>query len=114
MLLVAVTGSAQRRVEVVVARSAFNNHADIAGFLVAHHANVNAATDEGMRPLFVTAYKGYAEIVRLLLAGGAQSDTIDPGGGDALWAARMNGHHEIVNLLEANRAEPGRLLPDMH
>jgi hypothetical protein len=68
----------------------------------------------GMRPLFVTAYKGYAEIVRLLLAGGAQSDTIDPGGGDALWAARMNGHHEIVNLLEANRAEPGRLLPDMH
>jgi ankyrin repeat protein len=67
-----------------------------------------------MRSLFVAAYKGYAEVVRLLLAGGAQSDAIDPGGRDALWAARMNGHNEIVKLLEANRAEPGRLLQDMH
>jgi len=62
--------------------------------------NIDAADEEGRRPLHEAAFFGQEEMVRFLLANGAVMDApIHPFGYTALWFAVAQGHESLAKCL---------------
>ena len=79
--------------------AASGNRLEIAQFLVAQKANVNARDNLGMTPLHWAAYKGHRDMVALLLKHHAEINAADINGLTALHLATAYGHDDIINLL---------------
>lgn len=61
---------------------------------------IDAADDEGRRPLHEAAYFGRLDMVQFLVANGALKDApVHPFGYTALWFAVQRGHHDVVKYL---------------
>ena len=90
LLLLAVGDKNQRAVEL----------------LLAHHAEVNCTTPNGVTPLQVAAELGLKPIAEVLLKAGAAVNAKDRNGETPLHEAVVNAHPELVELLLANKADP--------
>jgi ankyrin repeat protein len=86
-------------------RAALRGHKDVAEFLLAHKADVNAKDDFGATPLLCAALRGYTDVVELLLANKAEVNAKDKNGLTPLHCAAMDGHKDMVELLLTNKAE---------
>lgn len=61
---------------------------------------IDAADDEGRRPLHEAAFFGRLEMVKFLIASGAVKDApVHPFGYTALWFAVTQGHHDVARFL---------------
>jgi tetratricopeptide (TPR) repeat protein len=69
-------------------------------------ANVNAARNDGVTPLYAASHEGHADAVKLLLAAGANVNAAANGGFTPLMAASEQGHADVVQLLKAAGASP--------
>jgi ankyrin repeat protein/uncharacterized membrane protein YhaH (DUF805 family) len=78
---------------------------DVAEFLLASNADVNAKTNGGDPPLFLAAFNGYTDLAELLLAHRADINITDKTGLTPLLAAASNGYKDIVELLLAYKAD---------
>jgi len=67
--------------------AAFNDHKDVAEFLLANKADVNAKAKNGSTPLHLAAAKGYKDIVELLLANKADVNALDNDGWSPMHSA---------------------------
>eukprot|EP00887_Chlorella_sp_A99_P005549 scaffold1.g5549.t1 len=86
--------------------AAREGHADVAEFLLASGADINAATRSGgAAPLHRAAYTGRAGVVRLLLRHGADLSLQDADGQTAAHKAAAGGHQDVLAVLLA--AAPG-------
>eukprot|EP00088_Acartia_fossae_P031891 TRINITY_DN3268_c0_g1_i1.p1 TRINITY_DN3268_c0_g1~~TRINITY_DN3268_c0_g1_i1.p1 ORF type:complete len:276 (-),score=100.00 TRINITY_DN3268_c0_g1_i1:540-1367(-) len=72
-------------------RAAYNNHIQVARFLLGAGADPLAMTDTGWTPMHSAAKWNNAEMVELLLAAGTPVNTISEGGLTALHVAAMSG-----------------------
>jgi hypothetical protein len=81
--------------------AAFNDHKDVAKFLLASKADVNAKAKNGSTPLHLAAAKGNKEIVELLLANKADIDALDNEGWSPLHSAIVWEHKAVQDLLTA-------------
>src|ERR1035441_10316491 len=77
-----------------------SDHTDVAVYLLANKADVNAKTDNGDSLLHMAAYLGNEKMAVLLLAHGADVSAEDNHGGTPLNAAKSN----VVELLLAHGA----------
>ena len=69
----------------------FAGHAEVASFLLARGADINALSTNGSTPLMMAAREGREGIARSLLAAGARRDIVNDQGENALhWAMRQN------------------------
>lgn len=83
--------------------AAYTGQADLAGSLVEHGANVNAADAEGRTALFYAAGRGELGVARMLTARGAKVWQEDRAERTALWSAAFWGRACVVAfLLEAH------------
>ncbi|MBM3728067.1 MAG: hypothetical protein FJW40_21900 [Acidobacteria bacterium] len=74
--------------------------------LLAAKADVNAANDLGVTPLWNASLNGNAEMVKLLLDAGAAVNAPLRKGETPLMIAARSGHTEVVNRLLAHAANP--------
>jgi hypothetical protein len=88
--------------------AAFNDHKDVAEFLLANKADVNAKAKNGSTPLHLAAAKGNKDIVELLLANKADINALDNDGWSPLHSAVVGSQKEIADLLAA---KGGKELP---
>jgi ankyrin repeat protein len=72
---------------------------EVAEFLLARGANVNASDELAETPLYCAAYVGDLEVTKLLLAAGAMLNATAKDGWTALCVAAKRGHTEVVKLL---------------
>jgi len=72
---------------------------EVAEFLLARGANVNASDELAETPLYCAAYAGDLEVTKLLLAAGAMLNATAKDGWTALCVAAKRGHTEVVKLL---------------
>jgi len=92
----------------------FFGHEDIAEFLVACGADVNAISANrtfarNATPLHSAAASNRPSIVRLLLANGANPNVVQDGGYTPLHSAAFNGSEEIAELLLSHGADIARM-----
>lgn len=87
--------------------AAFFGHADLALYLLAQSAPVDARSTNAMKntPLHAAAAGSKANLVRVLLEHGANANATQEGGWTALHAAAQNGNREMVELLIAGGAD---------
>ena len=97
-----------------LALAAFFGQRDVAQWLLANGADVNAVARNptGYTPLTGAVARGDAEIVRLLLSHGANATHRYGAGYSALHQAAANGKLEIVKLLLDHGAAPSALTDD--
>jgi hypothetical protein len=88
--------------------AAFNDRKDVAEFLLANKADVNAKAKNGSTPLHLAAAKGNKDIVELLLANKANINALDNDGWSPLHSAVIGGQKETADLLAA---KGGKELP---
>ncbi len=81
--------------------AAFYGHKDVAEFLLANKADVNARAKNGSTPLHLAAGRGNKEIVELLLANKAEVNAVDNEGWTPLHSATTFKQKEIEDLLVA-------------
>ena len=89
----------------IVAHYHHNNHKQIAEFLLANGADVNAKNRRGATPLHVAARAGQKEVAEFLLANGADIEAKERYGFTPLHLAVQGNHKEIVELLLVNGAD---------
>ncbi|UCC44472.1 MAG: ankyrin repeat domain-containing protein [Candidatus Zixiibacteriota bacterium] len=80
-------------------KAAYNNHLDIAEYLLSQGADVSAASANGSTPLHGAASYGHIDVVRLLLDAGAGLDIANAGGYTPLLGAIAGNHGNIARLL---------------
>jgi ankyrin repeat protein len=85
--------------------AALRGHKDVAEFLLASSAKVNATNNAGETPLHLAAGKGYKDVVELLLAHRAEVNFRDSHGHTPLELAAAGGYKVVVELLLANKAD---------
>jgi len=85
--------------------AALRDHKDVAEFLLASSAKVNATNNAGETPLHLAAGKGYKDVVELLLAHRAEVNFRDSHGHTPLELAAADGYKDVVELLLANKAD---------
>jgi ankyrin repeat protein len=85
--------------------AAENGHKDVADFLLAHKADVNATSANGWTSLHAAAYFGHKDVVELLLSHKAHIEAKDLDGYTPLHLASGGGHKDIVELLLTNKAD---------
>lgn len=90
--------------------AAQNGHVDVAIFLIANRADVNARTtgdkySAGQTPLHEAAWRGQKDVAALLLARKAEVDAKDVLGRTPLCFAVMENHTDVAKLLIANKAD---------
>jgi hypothetical protein len=88
--------------------AAFNDHKDVAEFLLANKADVNAKAKNGSTPLHLAAAKGNKDIVELLLANNADVNALDNDGWSPMHSAAVMSQKETEDLLAA---KGGKELP---
>jgi hypothetical protein len=88
--------------------AAFNGHKDVAEFLLANGADVNAKAKNGSTPLHLAAAKGYNGIVELLLANKADVNALDNEGWSPMHSAIFWRQQGTADLLAA---KGGKELP---
>jgi hypothetical protein len=88
--------------------AAFNDKRDVAEFLLANKADVNARSRNGSTPLHLAAGKGNKDIVELLLANHADINALDSEGWSPVHSAVLYNQKEIEDLLVA---KGGKELP---
>jgi len=86
--------------------STASKKAEVAKFLLANGANINASDELGETPLYCAAYAGDLESTRLLLAENAMMNEKTKDGWTALCVAAKRGHSEVVKLLLDRGADP--------
>jgi hypothetical protein len=79
--------------------AAFNDHKDVAEFLLANKADVNAKAKNGSTPLHLAAAKGNKDIVELLLANKADINALDNEGWSPMHSATNWNQQGIADLL---------------
>jgi len=79
--------------------AAFNDRVDVAKFLLAHKADVNAKAKNGSTPLHLAAAKGNKDVVELLLANKADVNAVDNDGWSPEHSAVVWGQKDIQDLL---------------
>lgn len=79
----------------------FNGHKDVAEYLLANKADVNAKAKNGSTALHLAAAKGDKEIVELLLAHDAQVNALDNDGWSPMHSAVFWHQKETADLLGA-------------
>lgn len=88
--------------------AASKGHADVASFILQHHASavaLNSHSRNPRSPLHVAAYYGHAKVLELLLEGRADVSELDSRGATALHFAAEGGHGPLAQkLLAANAA----------
>jgi len=85
--------------------AAFWGREEVAAFLVAGSANVDAKNGAGQTPLHEAASNGQLEVTKVLLSNGADVNSKDNGGWTPLHTAASGGHPAVVNVLLAAGAE---------
>ena len=89
--------------------AAANGHKDVAGYLIAKGADVNACVsgeaNTGRTALHYAASGGYCDLVRLLVAKGADVNAKDAMGMTPLHLAAANGCGDVVELLASSGAD---------
>lgn len=87
--------------------AAFDGHKDVAEFLLANKAKIDARNKSGLTPLHIAAAIGHKNMAELLLANKAEGNAKGYGkvSGTPLHAAAGNGHREMVDLLLANKVD---------
>lgn len=88
--------------------AAFNGHKDVAEFLLANKADVNAKAKNGSTALHLAAARGNKEIVELLLADNADVNALDNEGWSPMHSAVFWSQKETADLLAA---KGGKELP---
>ncbi len=83
----------------------FTAQRDIAEFLIAKGADVNAGGEWDGTPLHNTAVTGQGELAELFLAKGAEVNAKDSSGKTPLHDAARSAHQEVVAVLIANGAD---------
>jgi hypothetical protein len=81
--------------------AAFNDRKDVAEFLLANKADVNAKAKNGSTPLHLAAAKGNKEIVELLLDNKAEINAVDNEGWSPLHSAIIWERKDVQDLLTA-------------
>lgn len=81
--------------------AAFNDHRDVAEFLVANNADVNAKAKNGSTPLHLAAAKGNKDMVELLLADKADVNAVDNEGWSPMHSAIFWRQQETADFLAA-------------
>ena len=76
------------------------DHKDVAEFLLANKADVNAKTDNGDSLLHMAAMDGNTEMAELLLAHGADVNAKDNDGTTPLKWAEQDGHKDLAEMLQ--------------
>ena len=85
--------------------AAFNGHAQMVDYLLAHGADVNAASENGVTALMMAARGGYLAIVQRLVAARADIRLQTDRGKTALDWALENRHTHIAEFLEHPASE---------
>jgi ankyrin repeat protein len=86
--------------------AAQGGHVDMAEFLMAQGADVNARHPQlGCTPLHMAAEEGKADMARFLLSKGAKTNTTDITGATPLHKAAGSGHADVVQVLIAGGAD---------
>jgi len=85
--------------------AAQEGHKDVAAFLLASKADVNAKTKIGATPLHWAAFDGHKDVAGVLLANGTDVNAKDNDGNTPLYDAAFYGHKDVVELLLANKAD---------
>lgn len=88
--------------------AAFNDRKEVAEFLLANKADVNAKSKNGSTPLHLAAGKGNKDIVEVLLANKAEIDAVDNEGWSPVHSAVFFNQKETEDLLIA---KGGKELP---
>jgi cytohesin len=83
----------------------YSSRKDVAAFLLANKAEVNAKTSNGSTPLQVAVQNDHKDLMELLLAGGSDVNAKDNNGLTPLHWAAFFGHKELAELLLANKAK---------
>jgi ankyrin repeat protein len=86
--------------------AAYRDDLDKADQLIRAGANVNAANDLGVTPLWTASLNGSTPMVRRLLAAGANPNIALLAGETPLMAAARSGNAEVVQQLLAKGADP--------
>lgn len=82
--------------------AAIKGQVDVATFLIAHGADIDAVHSDGWTALIACADEGCFELAKILLAAGAELDVVDKEDWTALRSASQKGHYNIVkHLLDA-------------
>jgi len=89
----------------VLYHAAVHGHREMAELLLSKGAEVNAKYSGGTTPLHHAARKGHREVVALLIASGADVNAKYPDGRTSLHLAVEKGYKEVVELLIANGAD---------
>ena len=76
--------------------AAAHGNEEIAAYLIAQGAEVNALDNEGETPLFLAAMHGQIELVRLLLANGADKEVQNNEGKRAVDQARTSADETLT------------------
>ena len=74
-------------------------HRLLVNLLLAHGANVNAKTPDGVTPLAFASYGGHLEVVELLIEYDADVEARDVWGNSAIHYAAYNHHEAVISFL---------------
>jgi ankyrin repeat protein len=78
---------------------------EVAEFLLAHNANINAKTKRGRTPLHFAALNNHRDVAKLLLANKADLDARADDGATPLSDAANEGNEDLVEFLVTQRAD---------
>jgi ankyrin repeat protein len=85
--------------------AAYKGNRDMAAFLLASKAEVNAKMQSGETPLLTAAFYGHKDVAELLLANNADVNVRNKNDFTPLHAAAQGGYKELAELLLMNKAE---------
>ena len=88
--------------------AAFNNHLEIAEYLIKKGAEINGKTETGATALYLAARNGHRDVVKLLLHHQADPAIANQNGETAVDAAMKGNHSDILDLLRAAGGRSGQ------